>query len=83
MEAVVQPGTDHVAGEVDVEGLKTAESGGARGSTRARRSWDASEVANPCPDDHLMVDGQASVVQGEPERRDPDWLVWSLDARPT
>jgi hypothetical protein len=24
-----------------------------------------------------------SVVQGEPERRDPDRLVWHVDARPT
>jgi hypothetical protein len=29
-----------------------------------------------------MVDGASFVVQGEPERRDPDRLVWSLDARP-
>jgi hypothetical protein len=25
--------------------------------------------------------GETSVVQGEPERRDPDRLVWSLDVR--
>jgi hypothetical protein len=42
----------------------------------------ASEIANPRPDDQLIVDGQTFVVQGEPERRDPDRLVWSLDARP-
>jgi hypothetical protein len=41
----------------------------------------ASEVANPTPKDQLIVD-QTFVVQGEPERRDPDRLVWSLDARP-
>jgi hypothetical protein len=41
----------------------------------------ASEVANPRPDDQLIVDGQTFVVQGEPERRDPDRLVWSLDTR--
>jgi hypothetical protein len=41
----------------------------------------ASEVANPRPDDQLIVDGQTFVIQGEPERRDPDRLVWSLDAR--
>jgi hypothetical protein len=41
----------------------------------------ASEVANPCPDDQLIVDGQTFVIQGEPERRDPDRLVWTLDVR--
>ena len=42
----------------------------------------ASEVANPRPGDQLIVDGQTFVIQGEPERRDPDRLVWSLDVRP-
>jgi hypothetical protein len=42
----------------------------------------ASEVASPRPDDQLTVDGETFVVQGEPERRDPDRLVWSLDVRP-
>jgi hypothetical protein len=42
----------------------------------------ASEVVNARPHDQLIVDGQTFVVQGEPERRDPDRLVWSLDARP-
>jgi hypothetical protein len=42
----------------------------------------ASEVANPRPDDQLTIDGETFVVQGEPERRDPDRLVWTLDARP-
>jgi hypothetical protein len=42
----------------------------------------ASEVANPTPNDQLIVD-QTFVVQGEPERRDPDRLVWMLDARLT
>ncbi|MDH3770207.1 MAG: hypothetical protein OET79_04350 [Nitrospirota bacterium] len=42
----------------------------------------ASEVANPRPGDQLMVDGDAFVIQSEPERRDPDRLVWSLDVRP-
>jgi hypothetical protein len=41
-----------------------------------------SEVANPRPDDQLIVDGQTFVIQGEPERRDPDRLVWSLEVRP-
>jgi hypothetical protein len=42
----------------------------------------ASEVASPRPDDQLTVDGQTFAIQGEPERRDPDRLVWTLDARP-
>jgi hypothetical protein len=42
----------------------------------------ASEVANPRPDDQLIVDGETFVIQGEPERRDPDRLVWTVDARP-
>jgi hypothetical protein len=42
----------------------------------------ASEVANPRPDDQLTVGGESFVIQGEPERRDPDRLVWSLDVRP-
>jgi hypothetical protein len=43
----------------------------------------ASEVAQPRPDDQLVVDGQTFVIQGEPERSDPDRLVWSLNVRPT
>jgi hypothetical protein len=42
----------------------------------------ATEVANPHPDDQLVVDGETFVVQGEPERRDPGRHVWSLDVRP-
>ena len=40
-----------------------------------------SEVANPHVGDQLTVDGDTFVIQGEPERRDPDRLVWSLDVR--
>ena len=40
----------------------------------------ASEVANP---QQLTVAGETFVIQGEPERRDPDRLVWSLDVRRT
>jgi hypothetical protein len=43
----------------------------------------ASEVANPRPGDQLTVDGDTFVIQGEAERRDPDRLVWHVDARPT
>jgi hypothetical protein len=42
----------------------------------------ASEVANPRPDDQLTVGGDTFVIQGEPERRDPDRLVWGFDTRP-
>ena len=42
----------------------------------------ASEVANPRPEDQLTVGGEIFVVQGEPERRDPDRLVWTVDTRP-
>ena len=42
----------------------------------------ASEVANPRPDDQLTVNGETVVAQGEPERRDPDRLVWTLAVRP-
>jgi hypothetical protein len=41
----------------------------------------ASEATNPRPDDQLIVDGEAFIVQGEPERRDPDRRVWTLDVR--
>jgi hypothetical protein len=43
----------------------------------------ASEVADPRPGDQLTVDGEGFVVQGEPERRDPDRLVWTVDVRAT
>jgi hypothetical protein len=43
----------------------------------------ASEIASPHPDDQVTVDDQTFVVQGEPERRDPDRLVWTLDVRLT
>jgi hypothetical protein len=41
----------------------------------------ASEVAHPRPGDQLTVSGDTLLIQGEPERRDPDRLVWSLDIR--
>jgi hypothetical protein len=41
----------------------------------------ASEVANPRPGDQLTVDGDTFVIQGEPDRRDPDRLVWTVDVR--
>jgi hypothetical protein len=42
----------------------------------------ASEVASPRQGDQLTVDNEMFVVQGEPERRDPDRLVWTVDVRP-
>jgi hypothetical protein len=42
-----------------------------------------SEVANPHPHDQLTIGSEIFVIQGEPERRDPDRLVWSLNVRPT
>jgi hypothetical protein len=42
----------------------------------------ASEIASPRPDDQLTIGGETFAVQGEPERRDPDRLVWSLGTRP-
>ena len=41
----------------------------------------ASEVTDPRPGDQLTVSGDTLVVQGKPERRDPDRLVWSVDMR--
>ena len=41
-----------------------------------------SEVASPRPGDQLAVTGDIFVIQGEPERRDLDRLVWTVDVRP-
>ena len=41
----------------------------------------ASEIAGPRPGDQLTLGGETFVIQGEPERRDPDRLVWTLDVR--
>jgi hypothetical protein len=41
----------------------------------------ASEVASPRSGDQLTVGAETFIVQGEPERRDPDRFVWSLDTR--
>jgi hypothetical protein len=42
----------------------------------------ASEVESPRPGDQRVPDGETFVVQGEPERRDPDRIVWTIDVRP-
>jgi hypothetical protein len=39
-------------------------------------------VSEGNPGNQLTVDGEIFLVQGEPERRDPDRLVWILDVRP-
>jgi hypothetical protein len=41
----------------------------------------ASEIGNTHPGDQLTVSGEMFIVQGAPERRDPDGLVWTLDIR--
>ena len=41
-----------------------------------------SELTQIQPDDLLTVDGTDYIIQGEPERRDPHRLVWTLDTRP-
>jgi hypothetical protein len=43
----------------------------------------ASEVANPRPGDQLTIGGDSFVIQGQPDRRDLDRLVWTVDVRPT
>ena len=43
----------------------------------------ASEVASPRSGDQLTVDGEIFFIQGQPQRPDPDRLVWTLDASPT
>jgi hypothetical protein len=40
-----------------------------------------SDVADPRPGDQLAVGAETLVVRGEPERRDPERLVWTLDVR--
>ena len=42
----------------------------------------ASKVANPRPGDRIALDGENFIVQGEPERRDPDRLVCFLHVGP-
>lgn len=39
------------------------------------------DVANPRPGDRLEIGGEAFLIQGEPTR-DPERLIWTIDARP-
>jgi hypothetical protein len=42
-----------------------------------------SEIASPRPGNQLTVGAENPfIVQGEPERRDPEQMVWTLDVRP-
>ena len=41
----------------------------------------ASEVAHPGPGDQITVGADTFLVQGEPERRDPNQFVWTPDVR--
>lgn len=55
--------------------------GGRLWSETTRIGLRVAEVAEPRPDDRIVVDGEAFVVQGEP-LRDRERLVWTLDVRP-
>ena len=41
----------------------------------------AAEVPGPRPGDHIEIDGEAFLIQGEPVR-DRERLVWTVDLRP-
>jgi len=41
-----------------------------------------SEVEEPRPGDRITLGDTIYIIQGEPERRDPDRLVWTIDTRP-
>ena len=59
----------------------TEFSGGRLWSETTRFDVRVAEVAEPRPGDRIVVDGEAFVVQGEPQR-DRERLVWTLDTRP-
>ena len=50
-------------------------------SETTRFDLRVAEVAAPRPEDRIVIDGEAFVVQGEPVR-DRERLVWTLDTRP-
>ena len=54
--------------------------GGRLWSETTRLDLRVSEVASPRPDDRIVIDGEAFVVQGEP-MRDRERLVWTIDMR--
>jgi hypothetical protein len=50
-------------------------------SETTRLDLRLAEVANPRPGDRIEIDGDAFLIQGEPER-DRERLVWTVDLRP-
>lgn len=50
-------------------------------SETTRFDLRVAEVATPRPDDRIVVDAAAYIVQGEPVR-DRERLVWMIDTRP-
>ena len=50
-------------------------------SETTRIDLRVAEVPNPRPGDRIEIDGDAFLIQGEPER-DRERLVWSVDLRP-
>ena len=50
-------------------------------SETTRFDLRVAEVADPRPDERLVIDGTTYIVQGEPVR-DRERLVWTLDTRP-
>ena len=55
--------------------------GGRLWSETTRLDLRVAEVADPRPEDRIVIDGKAFVVQGEPVR-DRERLVWTIDVRP-
>ena len=55
--------------------------GGRLWSETTRLDLRVSEVASPRPNDRIVIDGEAFVVQGEPVR-DRERLIWTIDVRP-
>jgi hypothetical protein len=50
-------------------------------SETTRLDLRVADAPNPRPGDRIEVDGEAFVIQGEPER-DRERLVWTVDLRP-
>jgi hypothetical protein len=84
-DAVYMPARGRpISGQVIARRPDTIVGFGGRAPMPRPQLWrcGASEVASPRPDDQLTDGGETFVVQGEPERPDPDRLVWTLDVRP-
>jgi hypothetical protein len=54
--------------------------GGRLWSETTRFDLRVAEVADPRPEDRIVIDGEVFVVQGEPTR-DRERLVWTLEVR--